>query len=345
MSYKACVVGILAVWLFPLNAFSQRVVKRGVVVLEKASVEFPFATRRASVGIVPAMGEASLEHTSGALLPAENTDFSFLLQSAVQDARFTKGVNVSGLETSLRQASAKAAPPARSKTRLPGFQRNWPDALSAKRIDPRSFQYTMSELVQDMYPYSWFWGTQASSFNQVLALTKAPYPTIHFEAKESVARALRGLRRGYAVVVVLNKPPMRRAIKDVLVLDMETMRPISVLKSQGWALARRYAQARQQWRAAHPKWAARLDKQGFVLDTKKWRISKDGVRWADIPNTDMRQMYALFWREGARIQFEYNSWRIKSICNADGRMLAWDINDWMRWREPGWLPPDWIAPF
>lgn len=210
------------------------------------------------------------------------------------------------------------------ETNIPGFVRNWANALEkySNRHNGADFLQDIQTQILAMYPQARFSAAFMASFDEVLLLGRgvrmpsAPLP----QAIEDGLGKLSVLPNmpGYAAVMV---DMGGNKLRDVLILDLKQERVISLNQSQGRALARLAAKRRQAWRKEHPKLAVRLDKQGFALDAKNVLITKDGITWAPLPHGEIRRNLVYAWELGWYVQFKHGTWQVEGFAETKGAPL------------------------
>ena len=189
---------------------------------------------------------------------------------------------------------------------LPGFEEDWTVALEeyAEANGGRNFFADMQPVLARMYPGALFTPQYAVSFEDVLLFSRRPTQKGLPLGKQFVAawqdKNIPGHLPGFAVVRVEGK---RSRPKDVLILDISERKVYSLFKSQGIGVAQALKSRKEYWAFWHRKAAKRLERQGFLIDEKKNKITKDGVVWTNIDELPNPAVFWHAWHNGLKIQF------------------------------------------
>lgn len=200
---------------------------------------------------------------------------------------------------------------------FPGYYPNFKTAKARfQKLHPEADAVEIfAEILARRYPVDTvFSGTMAASFEDVIQLayagawtTDGPFAAVYraFSTKE--------LPAGFPVVVV-GGGQGRRA-KDVLLLDLENGRWISLNQSKGREIAKQYQARKERFAQEHPELAVRLAKQGVLVRKDApgaAEVSHDGLLWTRV--TDPRIAQA--WEKGFFIR--YNS-RTGKLTFSEGK--------------------------
>lgn len=296
-------------------------------VVQQGAKRLSAKAARQAAALPKKVGKAALSNKANRNLLRREERLNQILDKKIKGARIKTNGHLAGkLYPNTVQDWSKLA------TDIPGFVKSWPQALDAyeKAHNGANFFEDIQAQIKALYPQGRFAAAFVASFDEVLLLKRA----VRVQSTSNLAQAIEaGLddlaylhMPGYAAVMV---DYGGKTLRDVLILDIQKERVISLNQSQGQALARLAFERRQAWRKAHPRLAARLDKQGFVLDEKHWLITKDGITWAEVPHGEIRRNLDYAWKQGWYAQFKHGSWEVEGFSEVKGGPLQQKVPYWL----------------
>ena len=295
-------------------------------VVKQGAKQLSAKASRQAAALPKKIGKAALSNKAHRELLRREERLNQILDKKIKGARIKTNGHLAGkLYPNTIQDWSKLA------TDMPGFVASWPRALDAyeNAHNGANFFEDIQQQIALMYPQAGFSAAFVASFDEVLLLARSP----RMKATDLATAVEKGLDDlaylripGYAAVMVYGQS---QKLRDILILDIKKERVISLNQSQGKALARLAFERRQAWREQHPKLAERLVKQGFVLDTKNWLVTKDGITWAPVPHGDIRRNLEYAWLQGWYVQFKHGSWEVEGFGEVKGGPLQQKVPYWL----------------